>query len=78
MTNPAGRNPRGREDRLARLTPEQRAAFEARARGRAGAAPGTGSTSRRATRSGSSRRSPEISRERDASVGRTPGPCRKA
>ena len=31
MTNPAGRNPRGREDRLARLTPEQRAAFEARA-----------------------------------------------
>ncbi|MFH9349549.1 amino acid adenylation domain-containing protein [Kitasatospora sp. NPDC017646] len=41
MTNPAGRNPRGREDRLARLTPEQRAAFEARARGRAGAAPAT-------------------------------------
>ncbi|GAB7186994.1 amino acid adenylation domain-containing protein [Kitasatospora sp. Ki12] len=41
MTNPADRNPRGREDRLARLTPEQRAAFEARARGRAGAAPAT-------------------------------------
>ncbi|MEV7924169.1 amino acid adenylation domain-containing protein [Kitasatospora sp. NPDC088779] len=35
MTNPAGR----REDRLARLTPEQRAAFEARARGRAGTTP---------------------------------------
>ncbi len=44
MTNPAGRNPRGREDRLARLTPEQRAAFEARARGRAGAAPGAAAT----------------------------------
>ncbi|MEU8924837.1 amino acid adenylation domain-containing protein [Kitasatospora sp. NPDC048545] len=41
MTNPADRNPRGREDRLARLTPEQRAAFEARARGRVGAAPAT-------------------------------------
>ncbi|MFF2148216.1 amino acid adenylation domain-containing protein [Kitasatospora sp. NPDC058190] len=41
MTNPADRNTRGREDRLARLTPEQRAAFEARARGRAGAAPVT-------------------------------------
>jgi hypothetical protein len=42
-------NPIGREDRLARLTPEQRAAFEARTRGRAAVAPEAGDAARAAT-----------------------------